>query len=195
MPAAPNPDDETPRRAPRRDAIRNDQLVLDAARAVFAEHGPQAPIEDVAARAGLGVGSIYRRFRGKDALLAAIAQQLVQDLDAAAARALAEDDPGRGLEGFLEYVGGFNAEKRRYAGALLEHVDDDVSAGTDRKVRELTRKAVDAGYLAPDVRAADIRALIVALRAVDEGDGGDWRRFLHIHLEGLRQGPHRTNRN
>ncbi|WP_030379016.1 MULTISPECIES: TetR/AcrR family transcriptional regulator [unclassified Streptomyces] len=180
------------RRAPRRDALRNDAIVIDAARAVFAEQGPQASMEAIASRAGLGVGTIYRRFAGKDALLDAIARLFVDELDQAAAAALAHPDPAAGLEEFLEFVGAFNAEKRRYAAALADRVsgDDETSARTADRVRQLTRKAVDAGYLAQDVTAGDMKALIVAIRAVvaasPDGDDTSWRRFLRLHLAGLR---------
>lgn len=181
------------RRAPRRDALRNDEIVINAARAVFAEQGPQASMEAIASRAGLGVGTIYRRFAGKGELLDAIARLFVEEMDQAAAAALADPDPAAALERFLEFVGTFNAEKRRYAAALTERVSEDaVSARTVDRVRQLTRKAVEAGVLAPDVTGDDIKALIVALRGVvaasPDGDDAGWRRFLRIHLAGLRPG-------
>lgn len=180
-------------RAPRRDALRNDAIIINAARAVFAEQGPQASMEAIASRAGLGVGTIYRRFPSKEALLDAIAHLFVEEMDQAAAAALENPDPGAGLERFLEFVGGFNAEKRRYAAALTDRVaSDEVSRQTVAKVRKLTSKAVDAGSLAPDVTGDDIKALIVALRGVvtaaPDGDDTAWRRFLRTHLTGLRAG-------
>ncbi|WP_432824723.1 TetR/AcrR family transcriptional regulator [Dactylosporangium sp. CA-092794] len=191
MASRPNPSPAS--RAPRRDALRNDAILINAARAVFAEQGPQASMESIASRAGLGVGTIYRRFASKDALLDAIAQLFIEELDQAAAAALEDPDPGAGLERFLEFVGVFNAEKRRYAAALTDRVSgDDVSAQTAEKVRQLTAKAVDAGMLAPGVTGNDIKALIIALRGVVaaslDGDDAAWRRFLRIHLTGLRTG-------
>ncbi|SCD74446.1 transcriptional regulator, TetR family [Streptomyces sp. TverLS-915] len=180
-------------RAPRKDALRNDAIVLDAARAVFAEQGPQASMETIAARAGLGVGTIYRRFAGKDALLDAIARLFAEEMDEAAAAALADPDPGAALERFLEFVGVFNSEKRRYAAALTDRVSgDEATERTERRVRQLTRDAADAGALAPDVTGEDIKALILAIRSVvaasPDGDDTRWRRFLRIHLAGLRAG-------
>lgn len=177
-------------RAPRRDALRNDAIVIDAARAVFAEQGPQASMESIASRAGVGVGTIYRRFEGKDALLDAIAELFTKEMDQAAAEALANPNPGKGLEQFLEFVGTFNAEKRRYASALTDRAPlKDVSKRTEANVAKLTQSAVAAGFLAPHVTGDDIKALIVALRgvvvAVDDGDAA-WRRFVTIHLAGLR---------
>jgi AcrR family transcriptional regulator len=187
-----NPAPTAPR-APRRDALRNDGAVIDAARAVFAEQGPQASMEAIASRAGLGVGTIYRRFKSKDLLLDAIAQLFTEELDRAAGTAVADPNPGAGLERFLEFVGQFNAEKRRFAAELADRVtDDDVSARTAERVAQLTRNAVRAGYLSPDVSAQDIKDLIVALRGViagSPGPGDHWRRFLRIHLAGLRTNP------
>ncbi|MET3420890.1 AcrR family transcriptional regulator [Actinoplanes tereljensis] len=178
-------------RAPRRDALRNDTVLINSARAVFAEQGPNASMESIASRAGLGVGTIYRRFASKDALLDAIAQLFAEEMDHAATAALEDPDPGTGLEGFLEFVGVFNAEKRRYAAALTDRVvSEDVSAQTAEKVRQLTQKAVNAGVLAPGTTGDDIKALIIALRGVvsasPDGDDNAWRRFLRIHLTGLR---------
>ncbi|BDZ47925.1 TetR family transcriptional regulator [Frondihabitans sucicola] len=179
-------------RAPRRDALRNDAIVVAAARKVFGEQGPTASMEAIAAQASLGVGTIYRRFAGKEALLSAIAQLFAEEMDEAAAAALAESDPGVGLERFLEFVGTFNAEKRRYAAALTDQVTDDVSTRTVERVQLLTRKAVESGALAPGVTGEDIKALIVALRGVvavsADGDDSAWRRFLRVHLAGLRSG-------
>lgn len=148
-------------------------------------------MESVASRAGLGVGTIYRRFAGKDALLNAIAQLFADEIDQAAAGALADPDPAVGLERFLEFVGAFNAEKRRYAAALTGRVPGSaVTARTADRVRALTQKAVDAGALAPGVTADDIKALIVALPGVvaasPDGQDASWRRFVRIHLAGLR---------
>ncbi|TQM00301.1 TetR family transcriptional regulator [Actinoallomurus bryophytorum] len=179
-------------RAPRRDALRNDAIIVDAARAVFAEEGPQASMESIASRAGLGVGTIYRRFAGKEALLDAIAQLFVEEMDQAAAAALADPDPATGLAWFLDFVGTFNAEKRRYAASLVDRLssNDDVSVRTAERVRQLTQAAVDAGYLAQNVTGDDIKALIVAIRGVvaasPDGDDAPWRRFVRIHLTGLR---------
>ncbi|GHA80726.1 TetR/AcrR family transcriptional regulator [Streptomyces thermoviolaceus] len=186
------PGPSSSRRAPRRDAVRNDAVVLQAAREVFAEQGPQASMESIAARAGLGVGTIYRRFPGKDALLDAIARLFVDELDEASAAALADPDPAAGLERFLDFVGAFNTEKRRYASLLAGRIgpDDEVSRRTFERIRQLTQKAVDAGHLAPDVTGDDIRALVAAIHAVvaatPDEDGSAWRRFVRIHLAGLR---------
>jgi AcrR family transcriptional regulator len=178
-------------RAPRRDALRNDARVIEAARAVFAERGPAAGMEEIATRAGVGVGTIYRRFPGKEALLAAIAQQFVDELEAAADTALADTDVEHGLRTFLEFAGRFDREKQRYAQDVIERTIGEVAgASTVAKVETLTERAVAAGVLDPGTTVADITALLVALRAVvatsPPGDDGRWLRFLGRHLDGLR---------
>src|SRR6187402_3044790 len=180
-------------RAPRRDAVRNDERVIQAAREVFGERGPQASLEDIAARAGVGVGTIYRRFPSKEALLDALTAQITQEMEAAASDALDGDD-GHGLASFLEFVGESNAAKRRYWHLVAERAGDQGMTGTMAdKVRALTRNAIEAGELSPDTAVEDIHLLIKALRPVVGGAADDdqpWRRFLRIHLAGMRP-PHR----
>ncbi|MFE9248533.1 TetR/AcrR family transcriptional regulator [Streptomyces sp. NPDC007088] len=190
--ASPRANSSKSPRAPRRDALRNDAIIVNAARTVFAEQGPQASMESIASRAGLGVGTIYRRFPGKDALLDAIARLFTQEIDQAAAEALAAPEPGTGLEQFLDFVGAFNAEKRRYASSLADRVpgDDEVSTRTADRIRRLVQRAVASGYLTRNVTADDIKALIVAIPGVvaasPDGDDAPWRRFVRVHLAGLR---------
>ncbi|WP_285494357.1 TetR/AcrR family transcriptional regulator [Actinomadura sp. NBRC 104425] len=129
---------------PCRDALRNDAIVINAAREVFAEQGPQASMESIAARAALGVGTIYRRFASKDAFLDAIARLLTEEIDQAAAAALADSDPGAGLERFLDFVFAFNAEKRRYAAALADRVSSDEVDATADRIRRLTLNSPSA---------------------------------------------------
>ncbi len=151
-------------------------------------------MEAIASRAGLGVGTIYRRFAGKDELLDAIARLFVEEMDQAATAALEDPDPAAGLERFLDFVGTFNTEKRRYAGSLTDRIpgDDPTRVRTEDRVRQLAQKAVEAGYLAPDVTVDDLLALIAAIRGVVaaslDGDNTSWRRFVRIHLAGLRAG-------
>lgn len=176
-------------RAPRRDAVRNDGLVLEAALAVFGEHGPQAGMEEVADRAGVGVGTVYRRFPSKEALLDALAARIGDEMEAAAREAIADADAERGLTGFLEFVGAYDVAKRRLSPVLIERVGDrGMTPAMSEMVEALTRRAVESGALGAGVTAADLLSLVKALRGVvasSDGDGS-WRRFLRIHLAGLR---------
>jgi len=173
--------------------VRNDARVLEAAREVLAESGPQACMEDIAARAGVGVGTIYRRFSSKDALIDALVNDVMDDLGEAADHALAAVD-GTGLESFLRALGESFAAHRRYASLMLGR-DDEVRAERIRTdIGELTARAVAAGELGPAATDGDVMALVWSLRALAEMAGDiapdAWRRHVDIHLEGLRaMGP------
>ena len=136
-------------RAPRRDAVRNYQRILDAAREVFGESGADACIEEIAARAGVGVGTVYRRFASKDALIDELLRLALEELMTAADRALARTD-GHGLEELLRAFGQSFAEHARYANLLLERPADAAAARRIRAaIEELTARAVAAGTVRP----------------------------------------------
>lgn len=87
----------------RADAVRNIEKIVRAARDVYAELGPDVPLDEVARRAGVGIATLYRRFPDKGALLrAVIDQQFTQDVLPAIDRALTDEDPRRGLASVLE---------------------------------------------------------------------------------------------
>jgi AcrR family transcriptional regulator len=174
----------------RRDAVRNYHRILDAARDVLGESGAEASMEEIAGRAGVGVGTVYRRFVSKDALIDELVRLVMDEVIAAADRALARAD-GAGLEEFLRALGQSFADHARYADLLLER---PVSPCATERVRiavtELTARAVAAGTVGPGVTAADTTALIRALRglvqATREMPPQDWGRFLDLHLAGMR---------
>ncbi len=174
----------------RRDAVRNYHRVLDAAREVLGESGAEASMEEIAARAGVGVGTVYRRFANKDALIDELVRlSLCEALDAAAG-ALARPG-GEGLEQFLRGLGALFAAHAKYAHLLLERSADGPAAREIRAaIQELTSRALAAGTLNPGVTAGDVMALVWAMRGLTETTGeaapGTWQRFLDIHLAGLR---------
>jgi AcrR family transcriptional regulator len=181
---------QPPARPGRRDAVRNYQRILDAARDVLGESGADAGMEEIAARAGVGVGTVYRRFASKDALIGELLRLALEDLMAAVDRSLARAD-GHGLEELLRAFGQSFADHARYANLFLERPANDAAT---RRVRaaigELTARAAAAGTVHPDVTAGDIMALVLGMRglaqAADELDPAAWQRFLDIHLAGLR---------
>jgi AcrR family transcriptional regulator len=176
--------------AARRDAVRNYHRILAAGREVLGESGAEASMEEIAARAGVGVGTVYRRFAGKDALIDELLQLALGELLAAAELALARTD-GHGLEELLRALGQSFADHARYASLLLQRPTD---AATGRQMRaaiaELTARAVAAGTVNSDITAADVMALIWAMRGLVQGIGevapGAWQRFLDIQLAGMR---------
>ena len=184
-----------PQRGLRRDAQRNYERILTAAREVFGESGADACMEEIAARAAVGVGTVYRRFASKDALIDELLRLATQDLVSDADQALARTD-GYGLHELLRAFGRSFAEHARYANLLLQRQPDARAASKLRQaVRELTACAVSAGTVDPEVTADDVFTLISALRGlIHTVPGGTpdvaWQRFLDLHLAGL-SAPHR----
>jgi len=174
----------------RRDAVRNYHRVLDAAREVLGESGAEASMEEIAARAGVGVGTVYRRFANKDALIDELVRLSMAEALAAARQAL-ECPGGDGLEQFLRGIGSLFAAHAKYAHLLLERSADAAAEGEIRAaLQELTARALAAGTLNPGVTVGDVMTLVWGMRGLtattDEVAPGTWQRFLDIHLAGLR---------
>jgi AcrR family transcriptional regulator len=185
----PGPQTAFAHRGLRRDAVRNQGRILAAAREVFGESGADAAMEEIAARAGVGVGTVYRRFASKDALIDELLMLALDDLVAEADRALARTD-GFGLHQLLSAFGRSFAEHARYANLMLHRQPD---AGAERAIRaaiaELTKRAVAAGTVSQDITVADVTALASALRGLihdgDQVSSRTWQRFLDLHLAGM----------
>lgn len=177
-----------PPRAGRRDAVRNYHRILDAAREVLGESGADASMEEIAARAGVGIGTVYRKFASKDALIDELLRLAMEQLTAAAEQALARTD-GHGLEQFLRALGRSFADHARYANLLLERPADPAAGRRIRAaIGELAARAAAAGTVDPGTTVTDVMALIWALRGLVQAAGApqDWPRFLDIHLAGMR---------
>ncbi|WP_329361500.1 TetR/AcrR family transcriptional regulator [Streptomyces sp. NBC_00669] len=178
----------------RRDAARNHQLIVEAAREVLSEFGTDATMELIASRAGVGVGTVYRRFPNKEALVDELVHLILGELDEAATKALARGD-GTGLEHFLRVLGQSYSDHRGYARELVGRAG--IERGADRLRRlidELRRQAQDHGHIGPDISLGDVLATAWALRGIIETTGSvaphAWKRHLDIHLAGLRSaGP------
>jgi AcrR family transcriptional regulator len=178
----------------RRDAVRNYHRILDAAREVLGESGAEAGMEEIAARAGVGVGTVYRRFASKDALIDELLRLALAQLVAAAEGALARTD-GHGLDELLRAVGQSFADHARYANLLLDRpTDPSASRRIRAAIDELTARAVAAGTVSAGTAGDDVIALIWAMRGLVQAAGQlapeTWQRFLEIHLAGLRAGIH-----
>jgi AcrR family transcriptional regulator len=177
----------------RADARRNREKVLAAARAVFADQGVDAQMDDVARRADVGVGTVYRHFPTKDALLAALSDELFDVIAAHAREMLALDDP---WDAFLQTMW-FAAEKTAGDRAFSEILgaakglprtcpgQQDLVATTD----ELMHRCIAAGRMRPDAMIDDIPLLMCGIgsaSAMTHPRPDAWRRHLQIVLDGLR---------
>ena len=187
-----------PARTVRRDAARNYRRILDAAREVLDESGADAGMEEIAARAGVGVGTVYRRFASKDALIGELLRLALADLTAATDAALTRTG-GSGLEELLRAFGQSFADHARYATLFLERPADPSATRRIRAaIDELTTRAVAAGTVSPGTTPEDVMALVLAMRGLAQASGevepAAWSRFLDIHLAGLRAAPPASRR-
>ena len=177
----------------RKDAARNRQLLIDAARAVFAERGLDATLDDVAHRAGLGVGTAYRHFANKYELAGAIFQQAVDEIVELAEASLQVADAWDGLVSFLERT----LEAQTVNRGLREVLMGVHDAEQDHQIHErlgtlitaLVERAQHGGSVRQDANATDIGMIITMLCVVadiaGDADPDLWRRYLPILLAGL----------
>jgi AcrR family transcriptional regulator len=181
-------------RRPRRDAARNRELLVAAAREVFAERGFGVTLDDVARHAGVGVGTAYRHFPNKQALasqvLAGATGQIVTDAE----NALAVDDPWLALVAFFEATAARQAADR----GLYETLAGQGSAEDKARlwprivstVTELFDRARAAGAIRPDAAPEDTAVLFAMLGPAFDLTGPAapdlWRRYLALLLDGLR---------
>jgi AcrR family transcriptional regulator len=178
-------------RSLRADARRNRERVLDAARRAFAEQGYAVPLDEIAAAAGVGPGTVYRHFPTKEALFEAVSVANVEDL-AADARARAEHaDPALAFTGFLGLLADQAVAKRdlpdAFAGAGADAMAAAVAQMHDA-LGLLLAKAQEAGGVRRDVMVNDLIALLKGLlHAVRSDPDPDVRhRLLAVIHDGLR---------
>jgi len=180
------------------DAARNRQRILEAAHDVFVERGTGLTVDEVARRAGVGVGTVYRRFPSKEALLDAVALPVFEKTLHIARRALREG-PGEGFELFIRRLVAFYAShglpvRRLWGAADGRSMRDQLNP----VVEQLIDDAHSAGTLRADFTAADVPALVWTVTRLVEDIGeaapAIWRRHLDLLLDGLRPGEPRTLR-
>ena len=178
----------------RKDAQRNREKLLAAAVELFAERGTEGSLEEVAKRAGVGIGTLYRHFPTRDALVEAAYRNEVAQLRAAADELLAELPPDRALEAWVRRFVEYGTAKRGMRDALqsIAGAGSDLFADTRGQVTEavavLLRAGAEAGTLRADVEAEDVLRAMGAIWLVADGD--DWAedalRVLRLVMDGLR---------
>jgi AcrR family transcriptional regulator len=185
-------------RSTRADARRNRERILEAARAAFAEQGPDAQIDDIARRAEVGVGTVYRHFPTKDALIGELIRLKLTDLRDRARRKLAEGgDPGEAFRSFLREQAGVIAKDAALQHMLWAETKEAMVPvaplydEVNEAVGELIARAKEAGTIRADLEVDDVRTFICGLGAIMAADARsvlpfDWRRQLDFMLDGLR---------
>jgi AcrR family transcriptional regulator len=179
-------------RSLRRDAQRNRDLLVAAARRLFAERGLDAPLEEVAKAAGVSIGTLYNRFPTRGKLVDAALAGRVAEMVRVAEEAAAVDDPWQGLTTLLEGAGEMQAGDRGYNELCCRVFDDadEINALRDRgaaRIRELVDRAKAAGALRPDFEFTDLAWVTWSLaRTIEAAPGELWRRQLAFLLDGLR---------
>ena len=168
----------------RADARRNLERVLDAATEVFAASGPDASIDEIARLAGVGHGTVFRRFPTKDDLMFAVIERHVQDMCGLAEEALAGDDPGQALFDFVWRVAELNMSTPGLHRCVVHCGDKPGAAELERLADRIVVRAQRGGAVRGDVKAEDVRVLVRS--ALTNAPAGHWRRYLGVVLDGLR---------
>ncbi|BEP16314.1 TetR/AcrR family transcriptional regulator [Acidothermaceae bacterium B102] len=182
-------------KAKRADAQRNHDALLEAAAAAFTEHGPDASLEDVARRAGVGIGTLYRHFPTRDALVEAAYRRGLETLCDQADVLAHELPPAEALEAWMLAFVGYAATKRGL-GAVLKLAANkavlfaEVRARIRTAMDGLVTSAVASGAIRPDANAADLLGAVSGVCMIS--DQPDWqdqsRRLVRLLMDGLRYG-------
>jgi len=182
----------TEQRPLRRDAARNLKHLLDAAAELFVEQGLAVSMADIAARAGVGVGTLYRRFPNRDALIAFILDEMLREMVDLGNVALAEPDGG--LETFLRGAGELQARDRGCIPRLWQGgASPERRAELRAVIRRLLDQAQAAGTIRPEITYTDISMLLWSLQYTISMTAGiaptAWLRQLDVLLAGISATP------
>ncbi|AZZ51807.1 TetR/AcrR family transcriptional regulator [Rathayibacter festucae] len=194
----------------RKDAEQNRRRLIEAGRELLAERGVEATLNDIAHRAGVGIGTAYRRFPHKQALFDAVFEQQIDELEDVLRTALADPDPWAGLVFYLERSVALQARDlglaQAFSGRRLRPEQHDWER--DRLaplVNELISRARAEGVVRPDVTGTDLVFLQIGLIAIAEASPSAsdsslvtdepselYRRYLWLTLDSLRTHPHKS---
>jgi AcrR family transcriptional regulator len=182
-------------RPKRADARRNYEKVLAAARGAFADGGESTALEEIARRAGVGIGTLYRHFPSRQALLEALYLEEVEEVCRSAAEQLDRADPWEALSGWFERFIGYLATKQALAAELLNYLERDAPlfkscrAALFEAGEPLLKRAQEAGVVRPDVDIADVIQMVMGIAKIPAGDPLQTQHILRIALDGLRYRP------
>jgi AcrR family transcriptional regulator len=179
----------------RKDAERNRQRILDAATELFAQRGLGVTLNEIAHHAGVGVGTVYRRFPDKANLIEGLFEQRIQRIVDLADAALADPDPWRGLTEFIERTCELQSEDRAFKELVLAGPEglervNRIRARMLPRMSRIVERAHESGQLRTDVVPQDMPLIQLMIGTVIDC-GRDvapdlWRRFLAIYMRGLR---------
>ncbi len=180
-------------RRPRADSVRNRERVLEAAKAVFSAGGPDASLEAVARRAGVGIGTLYRHFPTREALFEAVYRREVEQLADLAVQLKAEVAPAEALRRWLRSNVEFVATKKGMSAALAlaAHSSSELSAYSfdrlTKAVGALLDRAVAAGEIRADISPEDLLRALVGMCYMHDQPG--WQasvlRLVDVFVDGL----------
>lgn len=178
----------------RADAVRNRERVVAAAAEVFAEKGEAAVVPEIAARAGVGKGTVYRCFPTKDHLVAAVASERARWIECEARAAAADDDPWTAFGAFVERTVEAHWRDRGMVVSMSQSIElpelVEARAAAHDALRELIERAVAQGAMRADAQPTDLRILIGgiarSLAAAQERDPAVWRRYARYVVDALR---------
>jgi AcrR family transcriptional regulator len=181
-------------RKPRADAQRNRERLIDVAKVAFADAGPDVSLDEIARRAGVGIGTLYRHFPTRDAIVEAVYRREVRQLAEAATRLLGSLPAGEALHQWMRLFVEYIATKKVIASALGSIVGgaSELYASSGAQITEamslLVRRAAESGDIRPDVDPDD---LLRALVGFTYGNGSPgWQasalRLIDILMDGLR---------
>jgi AcrR family transcriptional regulator len=182
-------------RPKRADARRNYEKVLAAASEAFAEGGESTALEEIARRAGVGIGTLYRHFPNRQALVEALYLEEVEEVCRSAAEQPEGADPWEALNGWFERFIGYLATKRALAAELLNYLDRDAElfkasrAALFEAGEPLLKRAQDAGVVRADVEIGEVISMVMGIAKIPAGDPRHNEHILRIALDGLRYRP------
>ncbi|MFW0797693.1 helix-turn-helix domain-containing protein [Gordonia sp. CPCC 205515] len=179
----------------RADAERNRLRILEAARELFAERGLDVTLDDVASHAGVGVGTVYRRFANRDELIVGVLTEHLARVAEAARGALDSPDPWQAVVDLLTLMASSMATDRGLAAVIMQidHSHPDIEATKAVLTTQLTQvyeRAKAAGVLRPELASTDFFGVLTMLAAIGEKTEpivpGAWQRYLELILDGIR---------
>jgi AcrR family transcriptional regulator len=182
-------------RPKRADARRNYEKVLAAARQAFAEGGESTALEEIARRADVGIGTLYRHFPNRQALLEALYVEEVEEMCRSAAAELDGSDPWDALNGWFERFIAYVGTKRALAAELSNYLDQDAPLfqGCRTSLFEagepLLKRAQEAGTVRPDVTIGEVIQMVVGIAKIPTSDPKQNAHILRVALDGLRYRP------